>query len=842
MTGNSFYRALHLAHPAELRQKYRTEMNRPKEHFRIAMDDLRHSFRVLAKAPGFTAIALIGLALGVGSAITIFSMVYTVQFRPLPFGGADRLVYMWTPIPRYTTRPRELGPSIADVLAWRSSSRSFSSITALQQRMLSLEAQPDPVQITGAIVLGNFFETLEAAPLLGRVMQAADDQPGRERVAVLSYGLWTSQFGRDPNAIGKTVRMGGRSYQIVGVMPAEFLYPHENDFPIASRRTDIWVSAGLTVQEQGDRRIRADAAIGRLRSGVTLATAQAEMSALQAAIDPLNPPPLRGTQSLLVPFIETMVGPVRYLMRLLTGAVVFVLLIVCGNLGSLLLARAAGREHEMGVRTAMGAPRSRLVRQVLTESLLLSIIGGGLGVLACLGALRVLARLNPGDIPRLEELSMDWRVLLFALLMSILTGIAFGVFPALAAARVNVVGLLQEGGNRGTAGKSSRTGRGLVVADVALAVVLLGGAVLLIRSYVRVQGEATNFAPSTLTVRLAADMQTFIPVARIATMSRNVVERIASLPGVTAVGATNALPLSQVGSTSTFRLDGYPNDPSQTAAVRQVAGDYFTAMQIPLIAGRYLTTADIPVPLFSAPPSAVVVNESFAKHYFPDRSALGGRVQRGSPGPIWSTIVGVVADVRHSSLEKPPVPTLYEPSWAVDSAAIRTAMPHETMARSIRQAIRDAGAPFFLTDIQTMSQRTSEAIARRRFQTVTLAAFAAIAVVLALIGLYGLLSHGIRQRTPEIGVRMALGATRPEILGMVLRDGLILTGMGLLLGMVGAAVLARSASSLLYGVSVLDPVTFMLVPVLMMTAAAVGCVVPAWRASRVDPANCLRHQ
>jgi predicted permease len=811
-----------------------------KEQLQIGLSDLRHGVRVFAKAPAFTLVALIGLALGIGSAITIFSIVYMVQFRPLAVGDADRLVYMWTPMPRYPARPRELGPSFADVLAWRASSRSFSHITALQQRMLSLETQPDPVQVVGTIVLGNFFETLEIAPLMGRTIQASDDQPGKERVAVLSYNLWTSQFGGDASAVGRTVRLGGRSYQVVGVMPPEFVYPHENDFPVALRRTAIWVSAGLTVQEQNERRIRTDAAIGRLAPGATLASAQAEMSALQAALDPQNPPPLRGTQSLLVPFRETMVGPVRYLMRLLTGAVVLVLLIVCGNLGSLLLSRAVGLEHEMGVRTALGAPRSRLVRQVLTESLLLSIGGGGLGVLVCLGALRILALLNPGDIPRLEELSMDWRILVFALVVSIVTGVAFGVFPALALERVNVLNLLQEG-VRTTAGRSSRMRRVLVVTNVALAVVLLGGAVLLIRSYLRVQGEATGFAPSTLTVRLAADMQVMVPPAKIAAIQRDVVERLASTPGVTAVGATNALPLTQAETLSRFRLEGYPNDSEQTVALRQVAGDYFLAMQSPLIAGRFLTSADIPMPYFSAPPAAVVVNESFAKHYFPGRSAIGGRVQRGS-ATVWSTIVGVVGDVRHSSLEKPPVPTLFEPSWAVDSVAIRTAMPAEAMVRATRQAIREAGGPFFVADTRTMSERTNAAVARRRFQTVTLATFAAIAVVLALIGLYGLLSHGVRDRTPEIGIRMALGATRGEVLGIVLRDGLIVTGIGLLFGLIGAALLARSAASLLYGVSVLDPVTFIFVPVLMLTAAAAGCLVPAWRASRVNPVNCLRHQ
>jgi predicted permease len=751
---------------------------------------------------------------------------------------------MWTPMPRYPTRPRELGPSVADILIWRKFSQSFSAITGFQQRMLAVNTEPDSIRVTGALVLGNFFDTLQATPLLGRTIVEKDDQPGVERVGVISYAFWTSQYGRDPGVVGKTVRVSGQPCQIIGVMPPDFVYPHENDFPVSFaplKRTDLWMPLAMTAQMQGNRRIKVDAAIGHLREGVTLGRAQSEMSALQESIDKTLIAEFAGTQSLLVPFVDTIVGPVRLLMRLLAGAVVLVLLIVCGNLGSLLLGRAASREHEFGVRTALGAPRSRIVRQVLTESLLLSIVGGGLGVLLCVVALRILTRLNPGNIPRLEELSMDWRILLFALVISIASGVAFGVLPALALSRVNTLALLQQGGRTGMPASSSRTRRGLVVANVGLAVVLLGAAVLLIRSYVRVQAQATGFAPTTLTVRLAADMQTYVPVARMAAMARTLADGVAALPGVAAVGATNALPLSEADATSTFRIEGYPNDPNQSAAVRQVAGDYFATMQIPLIAGRYITSADIPMPLFSARPTVVVVSEAFAKHYFEGHDAVGGHVQRGAPGPNWSTIVGVVADVR-SNLEKPAVPTLYEPSWAVDSLAIRTSLRGDSLVPSIRQVIRGMNAPFVLAEVETMRQRTTGATVRRRFQTATLTAFAAIAVVLALIGLYGVLSHAVRHRTVEIGVRMALGATRSEILGMVLRDGLILTVVGLLLGLFGAAAFARSAASMLYGVSVLDPVTFVAVPLLMIAAAVAGSVLPAWRASRIDPANSLRHQ
>jgi predicted permease len=496
----------------------------------------------------------------------------------------------------------------------------------------------------------------------------------------------------------------------------------------------------------------------------------------------------------------------------------------------------------MGLRKALGAPRSRLARQVLTESLFLSLTGGALGALLCLAAVRVLARMNPGDIPRFDEIAVDWRVLLFALLISVITGIVFGAFPALISGRANIVDLLRDGGCRGIVGAPARARYSLVVADVALAVVLLGGAVLFIRSYLYVQGEEKGFAPSTLTMRLAADLQSRIPSARLMAMCRTAVERVAALPGVVAAGATNTLPLSHHESTSTFRVEGYANRPNQSVALRLGAGDFFGAMQIPLIAGRYLTSDDIAAQPTSVP-RVVVVNESFARMYFNGRSAIGGHVQRGAPGAVWSTIVGVVADVRHSNLETPTTPTLYEPSWAdVSSLAIRTTLPPDAMVSAVRQAVRVSGVPFLLADIQTMRERTSEAEARRRFQTVLLAAFAGIAMFLALVGLYGLLSYAVRQRTSEIGVRMALGAGRSQVVGMVLRDGLTLTALGLLIGLPVAGAMARWSASLLYGVAVLDPVTFIAVPVLMMAAAAVACIFPAWKASRVDPVSSLRHQ
>lgn len=861
------YRALLLAYPAEFRHEYAEEMERllserlsaepaiavwlavladtaiaaPREHLHILAGDLRHSLRLFAKAPGFTFTALLALALGVGAATTVFSLINAVLIRALPYGEAERLVYMWTPLPRYQSLPREFSPSFADVLAWRTMSRSFAEITALKQRMFTLSDGGEPLRAGGALVLGNFFQTLKAIPQLGRAIDANDDRPGQGGVAVISDALWRSKFNQDPGALGRTVQLGKRGYRIIGVMPAGFGYPHENDYPFAPviERTEIWVPAALTPQQEADRMLSTDAAIGRLRPGVALQQARQEMSAIASRLDPLNLPEMRGSQSLLVPFIETVAGPVRPLMRLLAGAVFLVLLIACGNVANLLMARAVGRVHEIGVRTALGAPRARLVRQLLTESMLLSTAGGGLGALMALAGLKILAKLNPGDIPRFEEVSVDWRVLLFALLVSVGTGLVFGILPALAASHVKVSDLLRQGG-RSVAGGWPRARYVLIVADVALAVVLLAGAGLLIRSYLFVQGEDKGFGASTLTMSLAVG-QPPPPPERRAALSRSLMGRIAAIPGVLTVGTTSALPLSHRESISTFRVDGYPNSPNQTADARNTAGDYFQAMQIRLIAGRFLNSGDMPAEPSAIPP-AVVVSESFAKLYFPHRNAIGGRLQCGEPGKVWLTVVGVVADVRHTSLEKSPHPTIYGPSWFADSLAIRTALPPEAMISAVRKAVHEIDPAAALTDIKTMRDRTTEAASRRRFQTVLLAAFAGIAVFLALVGVYGLLSYSVGRRTMEIGVRMALGAGRGAVVGMVVRQGLTLTGAGLAIGLLAAAAAARSIGALLYGVQAFDLLTFIAVPVSMLAAAVAACFVPAWKAARIDPIEALRQQ
>jgi putative ABC transport system permease protein len=806
--------------------------------------DIRHGARMFARAPGFAAVALLTIALGIGATTTIFSLINAVLLRSLPYGDADRLVYMWTPNPHFEGVPREMPPPFADVLAWREMSRSFTGITALTQTQLTLRASGEPMRVAGARVLGDFFETLRSRPQLGRTIEERDEAPGQTDVAVIGDALWRSRFGGRRDVIGRVVEIESRSYRIVGVMPPAFTFPGHSDYPYsdaATTGTEIWIPAALTAKQREDRENDTDVTIGRLRPGVSLAQAQAEISAIEQRLAPLYPPEFRGVESLLVPLTDTIVGPVRPLLRILMGAVCLVLLIACSNVANLLMARAAGRVHEIGVRAALGAERGRLVRQMMSESLLLAVAGGALGTLLAVAALKTVSMLNPGDIPRFEEAALDVRVLLFTLVISIGAGLLFGILPALSASVVDLSALLREGGARGIAGSRSRAKNVLIVTEVALAVVLLAGAGLLIRSYLTVLGEDKGFMPSTLTMKVTVPEFSRTP-QQTADLFRSMLSRVRALPGVESAGSIDALPLAHRETVTFLEVEGHANRPSQTVNSRIASSDYFSAMQIRLIAGRFLNDSDIPVQAEFVPKS-VVVSESFAKLYYPRGGVVGSRLRTGGdPHAPWITIAGVVADVRHSNLEAAPQPIVYQPNWTGGTLAIRSALPSSALVPAIRVALGEIEHGIALSDIRTMDQRIMEHVRRRRFQTILLAAFAGIAVFLALIGVYGLLSYAVRQRTAEIGVRMALGASRGQVLGMIVRQGLMLTAAGLVLGLAVSFAATRLIAGLLYGVHAADPVTFVAVPAFILLVAGVGCVFPAWRAARIDPVTALRYQ
>jgi predicted permease len=825
------------------------------------VQDSRYGLRQLRRTPGFAAVVILTIALGVGATTAVFSVVNAVLIRSLPYGDPGRLVYVVTPNPRFPQVPLgSWGPSNADFLDIQRLAHSFSHMAVFDSRKVNLAGGATVDRVDAAFVSGDFFSTLEAAPEIGRAIQPGDDQPGHESVAVISHEIWQSRFGGDAVILTKSALLDGKSHRIIGVMPARFHFPRGSDTPDASQfvfSTGIWVPLALTPQQRADRDDSSSDLIARLRPGVSRRQAQAELAGIVSDLDSLHDPKLRGFTAATLPFLDTVIGDVRPLMLLLLGSVAMVLLIACGNTANLLLARAAARAREISVRAALGAARSRLVRQMLTEALLLAGTGGALGLALAYAAIRLLLRLNPGNISRFDETSLDARVLLFTLGVSVLTGLAFGVLPALAASKTNLIDILNHGSTRITPGASPRLRATLIVAEVALAVVLLFGSGLLIRSYVKLQAVDPGFAPSTFTMEISLDARYAKREQRLA-FYRSLLDRASSMPSIRSAGAITYLPFSGTDSLTLFTVENYPNQKDQLVDSRAITPHYFEAMGTPLIEGRFFTDADSvanPSGSASSPvaPSVVIVNQAFADIYYAGRNPVGQHFRYrdfGTDDNPWSTVVGVVANVRHTRLDEPPRPQVYTPLWQSDSDraffAFRTAAPPHGPAPDItsdlRVLVRQLDPTVAAANIHTMDDRVSESNARRRFQTLLLSLFAASALVLALVGLYALMSYTVRQRTAEIGVRMALGATQARVLGMVLKNGVALVLVGLAFGLAGAFALRQLLASWLFGIAATDPVTFAAIAVLVIAVALAASAFPARRASLIDPAIALRHE
>jgi putative ABC transport system permease protein len=606
--------------------------------------------------------------------------------------------------------------------------------------------------------------------------------------------------------------------------------------------TNVWIPLALTPQQAADRDNDSLNTIARLKPGVSREVALSEMSAIMRRLDALHSTELRGWGAAIKSLPEATIGNARPLLWLLLGAVCCVLLVACGNAANLLLARAAARSHEFGVRATLGAGRLRVMRQLLTESLLLSGIAGVAGIVLAWFFLRLLLHLDPGDIPRLQEASLNLWVLLFAAALVVVTCLLFGTLPAISTSRIHLIDTLKSGGTRGTV-SGQNPGRSLLIAgQVGLVVLLLAGAGLLIRSYTKLMSVKTGFAASTITFNVALDARYHTTQQRLS-FFRNLLERLAGIPGVRASGAVNFLPLSNSGSMTFLWVDGYrDNNKDQLVEDDRVTQRYFSAMDTPLFAGRFFTDADR-----AGSPLVVIVNQSFAKQYFPGKSALGHRLRTGGhPNSRWETIVGVVGDLRGTRLEDTPAPQLYSPFWQGDAAgafvATRSSLPPEMLVASIRAALRAIDPTIAAANIQTMGQAITAATSRRRFQTTLLTIFGAIALLLALVGLYGVLAYSVRQRVAEIGVRIALGASRARVIGMVVRQGLRLVLIGLALGFAAAFLLVRFLAGVLYDVSPYDPWTFAAAPALILLAALIACSAPAWRAAHIDPIEALRSE
>lgn len=859
------FRALLYCYPAEFRHEYGSEMERLfadrlrseprfrlwletladlgrsalREHASVLISDLRYGLRMLAAAPAFTAVALLVIALGIGATTAVFSLVNAVLLRSLPFGHPDRLVYIWSPNPKFRGAPSELGPNIPDFYDWQRLSNSFSKMAMLREGRVNLIQGASVRRIAAAWVTAGFFRTMEAFPLLGRSIDASDR---RRHVAVISDRLWRSQFAADPQIIGKQIQLNRDKYTVIGVMPKYFGYPRDGDIPYVSsglKHTNIWLTLAPNASEREDRTNlgSVDAAIGRLRNGVSLDTAERELKAIEFRLQPLYPPQWKGFTTLIKPLVETILGPVEKMFWLLLGASLLVLLIAIANVANLLLTRAAARGHEMGIRTALGAERGRIVRQLLTESLLLSCSGAVLGIGFAFAFVHFLIRLNPDEIPRFETATVDGWALVVAAVLAIVTGLLCGLAPALSASRVSVSQLLKQG-SRSVADGAGRSRSALIVAEVAISIVLLAASGLLIRSYLKIMAVSPGFSPEALTFRVDLNGSYNTPQRRQA-FYRSYLTQLQTLHGVQSAGSSNSMPLSESESEAFAEVRGLGRS-KEMIENRLVTPDYRKALGTPLLLGRdfnrFDMTGKVPV---------AMVNQAFVKAYFHGRDPLGQQVRIGIgnfSGTAWSRVIGVIGDIHHDGLAEPAKPQVIQPFEDGRNFALRCTIPVRQVIQEARVALHSLDPTLTLDDVHTMRDRIDQSNARRRFQTALLTGFAALAVFLTLAGLYAVMSYSVKRRTAEIGIRMAVGSPRIRVLGLILFQGLRLTMLGLLIGLSIAFALTRLVGSWLFGVRPTDPLTFICVPLFVLSVACLACLIPAWNATRIDPIQTLRQE
>jgi putative ABC transport system permease protein len=800
--------------------------------------DLRYGARMLLRKPGFTLIAVLTLALGIGATTAIFSVVNTVVLRPLPYPEPDRLAMVWMNNKRINVA--EDWHSWPNYIDYRDQNKVFESIAAFNNRSFNLTGEGEPVRVVGAWGTANLFPTLGVNPILGRGFTVEEEEQGKGSVVVLGYGLWQRQFGGDPQVVGKTISLNGAPRTVIGVMPAGFNFPR--------KETEIWIPVSLNQQNRQQRGGFWIQAIGRLKPGVTVRQAQAEMSGIADRLQQQYPDMLRGYGANIVGYQEQVVGSVKLALWLLLGAVGFVLLIACVNVANLLLGSAAAREREIAVRTAIGAGRARLVRQLLTESAVLALLGGAAGVLLAVWGLNALIALGPQDIPRLSQAPLDGRVLGFALTVSLLTGLIFGLLPALQASKPDLNETLKEGGRGTTASRQGRRIRqSLVVAEVAIALVLLACAGLMIKSFLRLQQVNVGFNPDnllTMRIQLSGERYGQGQGAGAVNFYQQLIQRVESLPGVQGVGAISDIFLSQTPNSSNFSIEGRPDfKPEERieTPVDVVSPNYFRVVGTALVSGRWFDERD-----GSQTTPVVIINETMARRFWPNEDPLGKRIKYGGQGSNdpWKTIVGVVADARRTGFEHEVrcetfLPHAQSPSRGMTLVARSTTRP-EALAASVRQAVRELDKDQPVYDIRPMAAMLGEMVARRRLNMLLFGLFAGVALLLAGVGIYGVMSTAVTQRSHEIGVRLALGARAADVLKLVVREGMTLAVIGVVIGLAVALLVTRLMTSLLYGVSATDPATFVLIALLLTAVALVACWIPARRATMVDPMVALR--
>jgi len=801
--------------------------------------DVQYGVRLLLKNPGFTIVAVVALALGIGANSAIFSVVNTVVLRPFPYKNPDQLVVVWEDATQVGF-PRNT-PSPANFLDWRQQATVFQDLGAMAPRSFNLTGEGEPERLDGRRVSSYLFSLLGVEPQLGRNFLPEEDQPGKGHVVILGYGLWQRRFAANPAIIGRSISLNGESYNVVGVMPRGFELPTFKD--------QLWVPLAFDAKEAGERGNHFLEVVGRLRPGFDLKQVRTEMDTIGLRLQKQYPEENDHIGVVVVPLHEQIVGDVKPALLLLLGAVGFVLLVACANVANLLLARAAVRQKETALRLALGAGRSRLVRQFLAESLLLAMLGGGFGLILSVVGLDLLKSFIPDSIPQAGAIAIDTRVLIFTILVSLGTGFVFGLAPALQAARFDLNSTLKEGGRESNAGPRGNRLRGLlVVAEVALSFVLLIGAGLLINSFIHLRNLDPGFrADHLLAMKVELPESKYSTQAARSAFYREVIRRVETLPGVRSAAVASNLPLTYNGDSVSVAIEGRADPPPNQrpdVIMRVISPRYFETMGIPLVQGRDFTSADVESTTWGA-----VISEKTARYFWPGENPIGKRIKPGSStsSSHWRQVIGVVKDVRQNDFIAEPKLQMYfcheQVDWFPPNAlAVRTSVDPLSLGAAVRRTIWEIDKDEPVSDIRSMEQVVSEAVARQRFSMLLLGIFANLALILAGVGIYGVMSYSVAQRTHEIGVRMALGAQKSHILKMTMREGVRLVVVGIVIGLAAAFVLTRVMESLLFGVSATDPGTFAAISLLLMTVALLASCIPAWRAMKVDPVIALHYQ
>lgn len=811
------------------------------------MQDFRYAVRQIRRAPGFAAIAVITLALGIGANTSIFSVVNAVLLRSLPFPDADRLVRVWH------TPPQSSFPGIstfsispANFLDWQKQNHVFSSMAIYGFGGFTLTGGDKAEQVTASRVSPEFFSTLGAQPMLGRVFSTEENQPGHSNVVILSHRFWQDHFGSNRDIVGRDITLDGTKYLVAGVMPPSFRFP---DF------AQIWTPMAWTDQEKAVRGNHNYLAVARLKPGVGLKQAQAEMNTISARLEQQYPADDKGWGALLRPLQADLVSDVRPALLVLLGAVGFILLIACVNVTNLSLARIFSRHKEIAIRTAMGASSARIIRQIVAESVLLALIGGALGLAYAHFGVRLIMAFLADRLPASMEANIDLKVLLFTAFVSVLTGVVAGILPALHLSRANVNQALKQGlGRSGSDSGGNRTRSTLVVVEVALSLLLLIGAGLMIRSFETLRSVNPGFDPhGVLTMSAAVSRTKFSTATQQISFFDRTLERIRALPGVTAAGLIDDIPLGGGGSHQPIAVEGRPVVPMSEQPevdVRIISAGYLHALRVPVLRGRDFDNSDV-----SGRPSTILISASLAKQFWPGEDPIGKHITLTFFPGVVREIVGVVGDVKGDGLDQTRAPAmLYLPFDQLAAAGnqqwrsfpmtlvVRSTSDPEAMVSAVTNAVREVDSTIPVIDVQTMQDLVSTSLSSERFSLLLLGAFGLLALILAAIGIYSVLSYSVRRRVQEIGIRLALGASLSDVLRMVIFEGLRPTLLGVFIGIAGAFALARVMSNLIYGVKPTDPLTFVSVAFLLGMVALVASIIPAYRAAKVDPLVALRYE